>query len=53
MEPNLDKMHNLIIKKDYSRKTEQEYLSSIIKDLYISLNPQCPKNDNLPKILRI
>ena len=58
MEPNLDKMHNFITKKGYSRKTEQEYLSSIIKDLYISLNPQCPKNYKLPKnfenlILRI
>ena len=58
MEPNLDKMQNLILKKDYSRKTEQEYLSSIIKDLYISLNPKCPKNYKFPKnfenlILRI
>ena len=58
MEPNLDKNHNLIIKKDYSRKTEQEYLSSIIKDLYISLNPKCPKNYKFPRnfenlILRI
>ena len=58
MEPNLDKMQNLILKKDYSRKTEQEYLSSIIKDLYVSLNPKCPKNYKFPKnfenlILRI
>ena len=58
MEPNLDKMQNLILKKDYSRKTEQEYLSSIIKDLYISLNSKCPKNYKFPKnfenlILRI
>ena len=58
MEPNLDKMQNLILKKDYSRKTEQEYLSSIIKDLYIPLNPKCPKNYKFPKnfenlILRI
>ena len=58
MEPNLDKMQKLILKKDYSRKTEQEYLSSIIKDLYISLNPKCPKNYKFPKnfenlILRI
>ena len=58
MEPNLDKMQNLILKKDYSRKTEQEYLSSIIKDLYISLNPKCPKNYKFPRnfenlILRI
>ena len=58
MEPNLDKRQNLILKKDYSRKTEQEYLSSIIKDLYISLNPKCPKNYKFPKnfenlILRI
>ena len=58
MEPNLDKMQKLILKKDYSRKTEQEYLSSIIKDLYISLNSKCPKNYKFPKnfenlILRI
>ena len=58
MEPNLNRAHNLNIKKDTNNKKDKEYLSSIIKKLYISLNPECPKNYNLPKyfenfILRI
>ena len=48
MEPNLEKTHNLMIKENNNRKNEKEYLSSIIKDLYISLNPDCPKNYILP-----
>ena len=58
MEPNLNRAHNLNIKKDTNNKKDKDYLSSIIKKLYVSLNPECPKNYNLPKyfenfILRI
>ena len=51
MEPNSNRFVS-------NNKNDKEYLSSIIKNLYISLNPDSPKNYNLPKyfenlILRI
>ena len=58
MEPNLIKRNKLGLKKDNRYNNEKEYLSLLIKDLYNSLNPECPKNYILPKnfenlILRI
>ena len=51
MEPNSNRFVS-------NNKNDKEYLSSIIKNLYISLNPDSPKTYNLPKyfenlILRI
>ena len=51
MEPNSNRFVS-------NNKNDKEYLSSIIKNLYISLNPDSPKNYNLPQyfenlILRI
>ena len=58
MEPNLIKRNKLGLKKDNRYNNEKEYLSLLIKDLYNSLYPECPKNYILPKnfenlILRI
>ena len=44
MEPNSNRFVS-------NNKNDKEYLSSIIKNLYISLNPDSPKNYNLPKYL--
>ena len=49
MEPILERKNDLQIKANKRNKNEKEYLSHLIRELYISLYPECPKHYNLPK----
>ena len=58
MEPILEQNQNLKIKKQNRNINNNDILSELINNLYISLKPDCPKNYILPKnfenlILRI
>ena len=49
MEPIFEEKQKLTLKKDIRYNDQKEVLSSLINNLYISLNPSCPKNYKLPK----
>ena len=48
MEPILEQNQKLTIKKPNRNINNNEILSELINNLYISLKPGCPKNYNLP-----